>query len=64
MIKMYNAYLPPLKEDMIMNSKGNYMVNLETTPVRNHQTYEDLLQFQKEFAAEIYFQRDREGRIP
>ena len=50
--------------DKMMSYKGAYIVSDEMLPVRNHQIYEELLQFQKEFAGMIYYQKDRDGRIP
>jgi hypothetical protein len=58
-----NAYLPPLKENLIKTPKGVYMVNSEITPTRIHQAYEDLMDFEKEFSALINHQRDLERII-
>lgn len=50
--------------EKMISYRGEYLVSDEMLPVRNHQIYEEILTFQKELAGAIYYQRDREGRIP
>ena len=48
----------------MISFKNEYLITDEILPVRNHQAYEELMKFQKEFASEIYIQKDRDGKIP
>ena len=41
---------------------GEFLPDFELIPTRQHQCHDELLQFEKELAALIYFQRDMEGR--
>ena len=39
---------------------NHYSPSAEMLPVRQQQAYDDILKLEKEFASEIYIQRDRE----
>lgn len=49
-----------IQEDIILMNDGSFMINCSVNPRTNKQVWEDILQKQKEFASEIYLQRDKE----
>ena len=51
-------------EETMIAYRNEYLISDTMIPTRSHQAYEELLQFQKEYASMIYFQKDRDGRIP
>ena len=51
-----------IKEKMVFHN-GVYMFNRDLTPTQNHQAFEELLDFQKDFAGDIYFQKDLDRDI-
>jgi len=52
-------------KEILINYNGSILINGDgTTPTRMHQLYEEIIKAEKEFAAMIYFQKDREGRYP
>lgn len=52
------------KETSLTRHKGGFIVSDLMIPTRRHQAFDELMKFQKEYAASIYNQRDREGRYP
>lgn len=50
-------------EKLYQNNEGVMFFNSNMLPVRQHQGYEELMQFQRELAGEIYFQRTLEKHL-
>ncbi len=48
--------------DMISH-KSEFLFSDMITPVRQHQAYEEMLNFEKEFAGSIYYQRCLDKRL-
>jgi hypothetical protein len=53
-------YMP----ERMVTIRNEYLFSDDILPVRNHQAYDEMLMFQKRFAADIYYQKDLDGRIP
>ena len=49
--------------NLITPHNNEYLFSDDMIPVRKHQAYEEVLQFEKEFAGVIYYQRGKETRL-
>jgi len=49
-----------VRKDKLSPYHGEFLVNWELKPTQQHQAYDELIQKEKEFAACLYFQKDKD----